>query len=163
MKLFSKKLQSGFSLVEVLIACMLISLTTLALMSSAAKGIELSNRAIKQVQASLLMEEGIEAVKSIRDTSWTSISDLNLNTPYYLSFNTGSNAWSLTETPSVNPATPIDGVFTRTIAFKEVKRDGNDDIAPTGTVDDRTKEVEVTVSWNSDSKSMSFYLSDIFN
>lgn len=165
MKKFSKKIsnQSGFSLVEVLIASMLISLTTLALMSAATKGIELSNKAIRQVQASLLMEEGIEAVKSIRDNSWENISGINLNTPYYLSFDTSSNTWSLMDTPSINPETPVDGIFTRTIVFKEVKRNDDDDISGTGTLDDRTKEVQVNVVWNSNSKSMNFYLSDIFN
>ena len=157
----------GFTLVEVLIACFIISVTTLALMSAASKGIELSNRALRQAQASMITEEGVEAVKTIRDASWSTISGLDSDVDYYLSFDTGSNTWTLSTTPSVNPMTPIDGKFTRTIVFSEVYRDSNDDIASSGTLDAGTKRVTVATSWQSSgetvSKDIVFYISDIFN
>lgn len=159
---------NGFTLIEVLIACFIISVTTLTLMSAASKGIELSSRALRQAQASMITEEGVEAVKAIRDADWSNISSLTLNTNYYLSFNTGSNTWSLSTTPSVNPATPIDGRFTRAIVFSAVYRDGNDDIVASGsTPDSGTKRVTVSTSWQSSgetiSKDIVFYISDIFN
>lgn len=150
----------GFSLVEVLVACSIISMITLTVMSAASRGIELSSRALKQVQASMLMEEGVEAVKSVRDANWSNISNLPLGNSY-LSF---SNVWSLSNT---NQVEVVDGTFTRTIRLSEVRRDGNDDIASSGTVDPGTKKVTVSVSWNSSgqtiSKEINFYLSDIFN
>ena len=159
--------EKGFTLVEVLIACFIISVTTLALMSAASKGIELSSRALRQAQASMIAEEGVEAVKIIRDADWNTISSLSLDTDYYLSFYTGSNTWSLQTTPSTNPATPIDDRFTRTIVFSAVYRDSNDDIASSGTLDSGTKRVIVDTSWQSQgetiSKSITFYVSDIFN
>ena len=106
----------GFSLVEVLVACAIISLTIISLMSAAAKSIELSYRALKQVQASLLIEEGVEAVKSIRDNNWDTISVLDLDTEHYLSFDINTNKWSL----SVDPTVPIDEVFTRKVIFSSV-------------------------------------------
>jgi prepilin-type N-terminal cleavage/methylation domain-containing protein len=155
--------RKGFSLVEVLIACTLISVTTLSLMSAASKGIELSSKAIRQVQASMLIEEGIEAVKSIRDTNWTTISNLTLGTTYYLSFDSNTNVYSLTTTP----VSPVDGMFTRTVVLSAVNRDANDDIVATGTVDTGIKRVDVIVSWNSPSgttsKNITFYLTNIFN
>ena len=157
----------GFTLIEVLIACFIISVTTLALMSAASKGIELSSRALRQAQASMIAEEGVEAVKVIRDADWDTISSLSLNTNYYLSFNTGSNTWSLQTTPSANPTTPIDDRFTRTIVFSAVYRDSNDDIAASGTLDSGTRRAVVNTSWQSQgetiSKSITFYVSNIFN
>jgi hypothetical protein len=109
-----------------------------------------------------LLEEGAEAVKSIRDANWSTISGLTIGTTYYLSYNTSSNAWSLTTTPST-----VDS-FTRTVVFSSVNRDSNDDIAAAGTLDARTKEVTITVSWPAEdgrtlSKSLSLYIADIFN
>ncbi|MFA6251338.1 MAG: prepilin-type N-terminal cleavage/methylation domain-containing protein [Candidatus Paceibacterota bacterium] len=155
----------GFTIIEVLIACVIISLTTIALMSATTKGIELSNKALRQAQASMLIEEGIEAVKSIRDNddNWTVIPSLSLETNYYLSFNLNTNTWSLNTTPEA----PIDEIFTRTIVISEVNRDGNDDIASTGTVDDNIKKINVTVSWPDggtiNSKNINFYLTNFFN
>lgn len=152
--------KSGFTLVEVLVACVIISTTILALMSATSKGIELSTKALRQVEANMLMEEGVEATKSIRDTSWTTISDLTLNTNYYLSF---TNAWALGTTP----VSKIDGIFTRTIVFSQVYRDSNDDISSSGTLDTGIKKVIVTVNWQSSggtsSKNITFYLANIFN
>jgi prepilin-type N-terminal cleavage/methylation domain-containing protein len=158
-----KKNKAGFSLIEVLIACSIISLTTIALTSAASKGVELSNRALRQVQANMLVEEGVEAVKSIRDTNWATISSLSLNTNYYLTFNINTNTWSL-DTTSI---TPVDGIFTRVVVISEVNRDSNDDIASSGTVDVGIKRVNVAVSWplkdNTVSKNITFYLTNIFN
>lgn len=154
---------TGFTIIEVLIACVIISTTTLALMSATSKGIELSTRSLRQVQANMLMEEGVEAVKSIRDndSKWTIIPNLTLNTNYYLSFS--SNAWTL----STTPVPPIDEIFNRIVVFSPVYRDSNDDIASSGTIDTGIKRVDVTVSWPSPSgvisKNITFYIANIFN
>lgn len=156
--------KKGFSLIEVLIACAIISVSIFALMSASTKGIELSKQALRQTQVSLLLEEGVEAVKSIRDDSWANISSLTLNTNYYLTFNTGSSKWSLGTVATAD----IDSLFTRTIVFSAVNRDSNDDIATSGTLDPRTKKVSVVVSWpvsggTTSTKNLDFYISDIFN
>jgi len=83
-----KKLLSGFTIIEVLVACAIISISMFALMQTAQKGIQLSGVALKKSQASFLLEEGAEAVKSIRDNNWTTISNLSLSpTQYHLFFN----------------------------------------------------------------------------
>ena len=86
---------AGFSLIEVLIACSIITVTIFALMSAAQQGLSLSNQALRQTQGNLILQEGAEAVKSIRDASWTTISNLTVGSTYYLSFNTSTNIWSL--------------------------------------------------------------------
>ena len=157
----NNKNKSGFTLIEVLIACMIISTTIFALMSATSKGINLSTKALRQVQASTLIEEGAEAVKSIRDTNWGTISGLTLNTNYYLSFN--ANTWTL----STTPPDPIDEIFTRTIIFSQVYRNSNDDISSSGTIDSNIKKVDVAASWISpsgtNSKDLIFYVANIFN
>ena len=165
MKIFSyKKFKHGFTLIEVLVACTIISTSTFALMSASTKGIQLSAQALRQTQANMLLEEGAEAVKSIRDASWTNISGLTLDTNYYLTFNTGTNTWSLGTTHTAT----IDSIFTRAVVLSAVNRDANDDIAISGTVDTRHKKVTVTTSWaladaTTSSKALAFYMSDIFN
>ncbi len=155
--------KAGFTLVEVLIACSIISVSTLSLMHGAQRGITLSSDALSKSQASFLLEEGAEAVKSIRDDSFITISNLSNNTPYYLFFNTTTSKWEL-----VNSNSLIDDIFERSIIFSPVERNSDDDIvASGGTEDSRTKKVTVNVYWNSSgrqmSKSLSFYLADIFN
>ncbi len=157
--------RAGFTLVEILIACAIISTTIFAIMSAAEKGIQVSQNALKQTQSNLLLEEGAEAVRSIRDANWTTIANLSINSLYYLSFNTVTNVWSL----GLTPTTPIDGIFTQTVSIAQVLRDGADDITTSGgTVDARTKKVTITVSWPSSdgstvSSTLPFYIADIFN
>lgn len=161
-KNITRKLVSGFTLIEVIVASSVISMCMFALMQSAQKGINLSGVALEKSQASLLLEEGAEAIKSIRDDNWTTISNLN-NQPYYLFFNTNTKKWELN-----NIASTIDGLFTRTVIFSDVERDSNYDIVESGgTVYSGTKKVLVDVSWvsgdSSISRNLSFYISDIFN
>lgn len=167
------KKNTAFTIVEVLIACSIISISMFALMQTAQKGLFLSNQSLNKSQASFLTEEGVEAVKSIRDNNWNDIGSITLDTPYYLFFNTSTKLWKLDNTSTTNllghiPTYPIDGVFGRTVTFSSVGRDANDDILATGgTIDSRTKKVTVTVTWTSagvaSSKDLSFYIADIFN
>jgi prepilin-type N-terminal cleavage/methylation domain-containing protein len=160
-KIKYKKYIQGFSLIEVLIAVSVLGVLAVVLMSSTNKGIILSNQALSEVQAGFILDEGAEAVKSLRDINWANISGVTDNTNYYLSFNNTTNLWSLSVTPS-----KIDS-FTRTVVFSPVYRDANDDIASSGTLDSGTKKVTITTSWptngNTISKSISFYISNIFN
>jgi prepilin-type N-terminal cleavage/methylation domain-containing protein len=158
-----KKFLYGFTLIEVMIASALVATVTISFLSFAQRGLGLSSRSLRQVQATLLLEEGAEAVKTIRDANWTNISGLTLNNTYYLSYNTSTNVWSLSTTLN-----DIDGVFTRTVVVDSVNRDSNDDIvASGGTTDTGTKKVTVTVSWYSaeglNTKVLTLYIADIFS
>lgn len=174
MEYIKRQKNNGFSIIEVIIACAIISIMVFSLMSATSKSIQVSNQALKQAQATLLIEEGVEAVKSIRDNNWTDISSLILDTDYYLFFNTSTNLWSLRlsssgmSAPSGSiPNYPVDSVFTRKVSVSAVSRDSSQNIAPSGTSDIGTKKVTVTVSWDKPggtvSKSLSFYISNIFN
>jgi prepilin-type N-terminal cleavage/methylation domain-containing protein len=155
----SSTYKKGFSLVEVLVAVSIISLSVFAIMSSAQKSVKLSSQSLNKAQASYLLEEGAEAVKIVRDNNWSTISGLTIGTTYYPTFTGGT--WTLSTTPTTV------GIFTRTVVLATVYRDNFDDIASSGTTDAGTKKVTVTVTWpNSDgtaTDTVSFYISDIFN
>ncbi len=171
--ILNNKNKKGFTIIEVIVACTIISISMFALMEIAQKGLTLSQFALKKSQASLLLEEGVEAVKSIRDNNWANISSLSLNTTYYLFFNNSTKNWVLNNSnvTSLNgyiPSYPIDSVFHRNVTINSVNRDINDDIVSSGgTLDPRSKKVDISVTWNSggilNSKSISFYIFDIFN
>ncbi len=164
-KIYKKNKEKGFSVVEILVGCAILTTMIFALMAAAQKGINLSHNALKQTEANMLLEEGAEAIRSIRDGSWATISGFTLDTNYYLTFNTSTNLWTLGTTPTA----VIDSTFTRTLVFSQVLRDvATDDISSSGNLDTRTKKVTITVSWptsegNTISKNLSFYIADIFN
>jgi type II secretory pathway pseudopilin PulG len=147
----------GFFLIEVIVATAIIATVLILLVGAIQDSVEVSKRALERTQAAYLLEEGVEAVKSVRDTAWSTIAGLTSGTTYYLSW-TGS-AWALTTTPST-----ID-VFTRTIVCATVYRDANDDIATSGTADTGTRSCTVTVAWSApsgtQSQNLTFYISDI--
>ena len=162
------KRSGGFALVEAMVACAIIVTATFALVSSAQKGIALSNLALEQTKASYLLEEGAEATKTVRDSGWSNISGLTVGTTYYPSYSNTTNTWSLGASAPANPTNPIDGLFTRSLVISAVNRDSTteDIVTSGGTLDANTKKVTVTVSWPSpsgtQSKTLSLYMSNIF-
>jgi len=149
--------QKGFFLVEVIVAVSVIATVLLFLLSGIQDSVEASQRSLERMQASYLLEEGAEALRGLRSSGWSAISSLQSNTTYYLSWS--GSSWSITTTPQT-----VDS-FTRTITAESVYRDGNGDIAGSGTIDTGTKKITVTVTWNAPSsvktESLSFYLFDI--
>ncbi len=154
----SKK-QLGFFLIEVVIASALAGGILISLLGLVQSTVDISKRSLERTQAGYLLEEGAEAVKTVRDAGWANISTLTNGTTYYISWN--GSVWSLSTTPST-----VDS-FTRTIVFEAVSRDGSDDIVSSGgTYDDvRTRKVTVSITWQATSgtqtESLVFYLADI--
>lgn len=114
-----------------------------------------------RIKAALMSEEGIEALKFLRDEQWSNISNLSLSTDYYLQFD-GAD-WNITPTPQFT-----DPRFERKFAVENVNRDTNGNIVPSGgTLDGGTKKIIMTVSWRTQegttTKNLSAYLTNIFN
>ena len=154
--------ESGFSLVEVVVASAIISLSLVAIIQIAGSALVFSRQATNVYVASTYLEEGAEAMRTIRDNNWTNISSLSSSSTYYLNFNNSTNTWSVSTSSSTL------GNFTRTITVSPVSRDSNYDITTSGgSVDTNVEKVTVTVSWNESSgtltRSLSFYLSNIFS
>jgi Tfp pilus assembly protein PilV len=159
--IIKNKKNKGFMMVEVLIAVSIIVVSVLVAMSVTQKSIFVSRQSVHTTQASFLLEEGSEAVRTIRDNTWDNISGLTTNTDYYLVFS--SNTWTLSS--SFNTI----GIFTRTIRITDVSRSVStgDIVSSDGVEDLGTKLITITVSWNEGgitlNKTLSFYIMDIFS
>lgn len=114
-----------------------------------------------EVKAAYLLEEGVEAVKLLRDSSWsTYITPLSTSVTYYYTW-TGS-LWRETVTPAL-----IDTLFARTFVVENVYRDSNKDIQSSGTLDPNTKKFTVSVAWKAGSatttRQVATYITNMFN
>ena len=151
---------TGFMLVEILVAISIISVSILAATAVSQKSVYVSRQAFHSAQAAFLLEEGAEATRVFRDNAWSNISVLTVGTNYYPTFSGGT--WTLSSTPNTV------GIFTRTVVIANVNRDDTTkDISVSGTNDSQTKLVTVTVSWNEGgvtiTKTLPFYIMDIFS
>jgi len=130
MNLIPKKLKSynlqpkhGFSLVEVLLAVSIFGLIVVALVGGLIYGQESTAVAGARSRAVMLADEGLEAVRNIRDESFANLPD---DGPHGLTIL--SNKWSFSGSSDTT-----DDIFTRTITIS--------------TVDANRKQVTSTVSW----------------
>ena len=146
-------------LLEVVIVISIIVGAMLAALAVTQKSIYLSRQSLNQAQVLYFLEEGVEATRLIRDNGWPNISALTNSTEYYLNFSGGT--WNFTTTPESSD------IFTRKVVFAPAYRDGNDNLAESGTLDEQVRLVTVTVSWpegvETISRSLQFYLADIFS
>jgi|GEM_PF-1188762 len=131
------KIKQAFSLIEILLAIFIFTLFSTAIVyvsldtASRATQVELKNEAL------LYAEEGLEAARNIRDRNFLDL----VSGSYGLSFS--ADTWALVAAPET-----IDDYYQRTMLIEDVYRDGNGDIAETGTLDAETKKITVTVTWN---------------
>lgn len=131
--------KSGQSTLEVIIAMAIFSLIGAAVISLAVGGYNAMTQGGEQTQAEALAQEGIEAVRSIRDRAWNE-----------LIYNQSAVEISGDQWIFSGEATTQDiGQFTRTITFDNVCRDELDEITacPGSYTDVQTKKVTVSVSW----------------
>lgn len=135
-------MKKGSGLVEVIVSSAIILIVMLGLYTTHTYFISLTHSNTKKVKANLLLEEGVEAVKTMRDRSWVNISGLTPEQDYYLVFSGG--VWA-TSTTSV----AVDGVFYRKFRTSDVSREAGGDIDTNGggTADSGTKKITVDVSW----------------
>ncbi len=125
---FDKKLIKGFSLIEIVLAVSIFGLVVLGAVSSALFGEEAQVNSGMHNRATLLAEESIEAVRSIR-SSGGAFSTLVNGIPHGLEKDAGG--WLLTNSPDVN----LPGGFDRTISVDQS--------------DYGIKKITTTVSWPS--------------
>lgn len=135
--------QQGVGVVEIVVVSGIASLVFAGILQL----VVLTNRpveaGIRKAEATYLAEEGIEAVKALRNEGWsTNITSLSNGTTYYPTI--VSSAWTLSTTdPGI-----INNIYARTVVLEAVYRDGNDDIASSGTLDPKTRKITSTVTWN---------------
>ena len=155
------KNQQGISLIEVVI----VTFVATTLLFSISQVVTLAARASTEKKTSLraayYLEEGMEALRAMRNESWTSrIGGLTASTTYY--FVPTANSWTI----SASDPGKLDSIFTRTVIAQNVYRDGNDDISSPGTLDVDTKKFTVAVSWQSQcgahTLTLDTYLANLF-
>ncbi|MDP3769390.1 MAG: type II secretion system protein [Candidatus Sungbacteria bacterium] len=140
-----KKISStqGFGLIELVIVTAIASALLAAFLQIGILSIQLLRTQKQDLEATLLAQQGIEVVRSLRDESWTAnIAPLTDGISYYPSVE--NSKWKLGTVP---PAL-INDLYTRQIIFNQVFRDALDRIAPSGTADPDTRKVTSQVTWN---------------
>lgn len=153
--------QAGFGLIEIIAGVAIISIFIFGLTAVSRLALRLNEKNVQNIKAGFLLEEGIEAVKILRDGGWTAnIAALGVNVPYYFDFN--GSAWKATTTNVF-----IDGVFERRFIVADVLRDASDDIASLGGPDPNTKKISISVSWlaraGTTTETLSTYITNLFN
>lgn len=132
---------AGFMLVEIIIASAMITMVLLSVELYYKKVLDVSEDTTRHIQSGFLLEEGIEAIKQMRDQSWSGkIATLGTTTTYQLS-------WSGTVWRATTTSQRIENIFIRTFTIADVRRDASDNIAPSGTYDPGTKKVSMSVAW----------------
>ena len=132
--------QKGLTLVEIIIAGAIIATALFAIVSFLifARGTSLQN--VNVAEATSLAQEGMEAVRTMRDEAWSSVSTAGT---YYPVIQSGK--WILIP---ADPG-PINGLYTRAITIEDVSRDpATNDISSSGNADPNTKKVTVAVTWS---------------
>lgn len=157
MRLTFKK---GVGLVEMIVGLSVFVIIVLSFIISLNYFIKNSILGTKTVQSYFLTEEGLEAIKSMRNNSWaTNINQLVSGQEYYFYFN--GSKWESTTTPI-----KIDDFFTRKFNLENIYRDTNGDISSSGVLDAGSKKVNVSVSYsikeNVITKNLSTVITNIF-
>ncbi len=156
------KKENGFGLLEVVIGVAIISVSIFSLTAVSSLALRIAEENTKEIQAVFLAEEGLEALRVLRDSSWLgNIATLNSSTDYFLNFSEGK--WQVASSNIY-----IDGIFERKFSLQNINRDSNDDIvASGGSNDPNTKKFTVSVSWLSrkgtTTRSISTYSTNFFS
>ncbi len=157
--------KKGVSVIEVLLGAAIITGAMITLIAMYNAYLRAAFQNTKTIQASFLIQEGIEAVRLLRDQAWTwNVATLSNGTNYYLSWNASTSMWETTATNTF-----IDSIFERKLVFSQVCRSSSDLIAtcPASYSDSDIRKATVTVSWLSasgatTSLAVATYLTNLF-
>jgi type II secretory pathway pseudopilin PulG len=156
----------GIGLVEIVVAVAILGTALGSIIITFSFYLTAALKNTEVIKATYLTEEGMEAVRILRDDDWdTNIAPVALNTDRYLTYATSTKTWAISTSPAGNY---VDGKYMRTVRFSSVSRNASQDIITVGgTVDPDTKYVEVTVSWlegqATSTRSIAGYLTNLFN
>lgn len=146
----SKNGQTGFGLIEIVIALAIVTVSFISILTFFLFERSSTFKAQYNAEAVSLTEQAMEAVRKLRDESWTNnIATLTNGTTYYPKLQ-NNNRWILSTT---NPNTA--SFYTTKVVISAVNRDGNSNISVSGTNDPNTRKLVATTSWkNSGSQSV---------
>ncbi len=138
--MFLKINNQGQSLLEVILALAIFALLAATLVTMSTGGLSSLNQSSRQIEANALAQEGVEAVRAIRDRAWN---ELTFTTS---TVTTTGGQWVL----GTEGTTETIGDYTRVISLSDVCRDGGGDlVACPGTYTDvHSKKVTSEVFWS---------------
>lgn len=162
--LFNFEKRGGFGLIETVVGAAIIGLVLVGLTQVGQFTFRVVGESNVKLRAAFMAEEGLEAVRLIRDAGWSNVTAFSVCTPYYPVWSGG--AWQL----EAGETTAEDTTFTRVVRFEAVSRDGNDDITSAhctlGAGDPDIRKVTVDVFWMqrgmTASTSVSTYFANLF-
>lgn len=129
-------------MVEILIASGILGIVMITVINVYHSLAALSLQNTEKIQSAFLLEEGVEAVRVMRDAGWAAnIVSLTVDQPYYLRFQ--DSTWTATTAPQI-----IDG-FDRTVTFSNVMRDADFNVVSSGgtVADASSRKATVSISW----------------
>jgi Tfp pilus assembly protein PilV len=131
--------RKGQSLIEVIIAMAIFALVSASLTAMVVGGYSAMKQGGQSTEAEALAEQGIEAVRAIRDGAW------NKNRYATSAVEVVGAEWAY----SGEGTTETIDIYTREISFNDVCRNSSGDMidCPGSYVDAQTKKVKVKVSW----------------
>lgn len=154
------KKTNGFSLIEVVVGAAILAAAFAGLLGAYRMYLKAAYDTTDRIKAVFLAEEGLEAVRLIRDFGWTeNIGSLPLNSLRYISWN--GTRFTVTDLPQYINA------FERSFILETVYRDAADSIVSSGAPDPDTRKVTMKVSWpvrgSTSTLSLSAYITNVFN
>src|SRR5690606_21768462 len=124
----------GFGLLEIIIACAIITVSLGALILSFVNTLALEENNLRRSQAVFLAEEGLEMMRSLRASGWDNVS-------------TYGQYQIVCDPDSCELVTPnellISGLFNRVVEVSPAYRDNDNRLVETGTTDSDTIFVTV--------------------
>lgn len=152
----------GISFVEIIIAAAVILILTGTVIGTYITTMTHYRNTTDTIQATYLLEEGVEAVKTMRDRSYTNeIKPLATGgQKHYLVFDPSVPEWQSTSTPQY-----VAGTFKRWFTLEKVTRNSDDRISASGSNDAGTRKLTVHLAWptgnSTTTRSVTTYLSNI--
>ncbi len=133
----NQNISRAFSIVEVIVAAAIFTITLAAFVASFEFFNSIENQTEEKTTAAFLLEETSEAVVLLRDFAWENISELNQGDWYYLSWN--GSEYVLSESDEEN------SLYARRVMVFSVYRDNLGNLAGAGTEDLNTKRVVIEI------------------
>ncbi len=160
------KTKNGFLIVEVLVAVGIMAALSVAIFGVTTVYLKSSTSVRETMQANMLGQETMEAIRSFRDSILWNNDDAQNQYDGLGVVATGVNYHA--EKSGDNPpkwmlvqGNETVGEFTRRAVFENVQRDGNNIITQSGgTADPDTKKVTVAVSWKNKNVELITYLTN---
>jgi type II secretory pathway pseudopilin PulG len=148
---FLHNLTKGQSLIELLLAMGLAAILLPALLTGLITSREGRPQTIQRNEASTLIREAAESLRSVRESGWSAVST---NGTYHTEVS--GNRWTL-----VSGSQTVNG-YTKSIVISDTYRNSSGAIVQSGgVIDPSTKAIAITVSWTTpypSSITSNFYL-----